>query len=291
MFGRFIVCTDLSLDAVAVVKCIGGLRVYGAQQCLLLQCLGFLDVTSAAASYSTSQIDDLRKEQKQILQQQGFRVDTRVLPGFAKKEVHRIAREEEYSLIVIGSHSHSLVVDKFFGGIAHDVIYCADKPVLVVRLQKRQREGTVCVQATRCDFSEHVLFPTDFSENADYAFTCVKELAADGAKHITLLHVQDKVRIDPYLKNRLEEFNEIDRARLEVMKEALKQKGKTDVDIELAYGAPFSEILRVTQEKKTGLVVMGNQGRGFIPEIFLGSVSHNVARYSDASVLLIPAKR
>jgi len=36
---------------------------------------------------------------------------------------------------------------------------------------------------------------------------------------------------------------------------------------------------------------MGSQGRGFIKEVFLGSVSNNVARHSAASVLLIPAVR
>jgi len=37
--------------------------------------------------------------------------------------------------------------------------------------------------------------------------------------------------------------------------------------------------------------VMGSQGRGFVSESFLGSVSHQVARRSPAPVLLIPAKR
>ena len=44
-------------------------------------------------------------------------------------------------------------------------------------------------------------------------------------------------------------------------------------------------------EKVIRLVVMGSQGHGFIKELFLGSVSHGVARLSDASVLLVPARR
>ncbi|MCA1785684.1 MAG: universal stress protein [Desulfobacteraceae bacterium] len=36
---------------------------------------------------------------------------------------------------------------------------------------------------------------------------------------------------------------------------------------------------------------MGTQGRGFLGEFFLGSVSHNVARHSVAPVLLVPGLR
>ena len=39
MFNRFIVATDLSPASFAIVNCLGGLSVYGAKQCLLLQCL------------------------------------------------------------------------------------------------------------------------------------------------------------------------------------------------------------------------------------------------------------
>jgi nucleotide-binding universal stress UspA family protein len=39
------------------------------------------------------------------------------------------------------------------------------------------------------------------------------------------------------------------------------------------------------------VIVMGSQGRGFISEVFLGSVSHQVVRQAPVPVLLIPALR
>ena len=148
-----------------------------------------------------------------------------------------------------------------------------------------------CVQPAGCDLREHVLFPTDFSENADHAFTYVEKLATDGARRITLLHVQDKTSIDPHLAHRLEEFNEIDRERLERMKARLRKCGSADIDIEVCYGSPFEEIRRLVRTRNVHPVVMGSQGRGFLKEVFLGSVSHNVARHAAAPMLLIPAKR
>jgi len=291
MFSRLIIATDLSPASFAVVNCLGGLKALGAKQCLLLQCLSFQEAASIAFSYTTAFLESTLRQQKEALETQGFEVETRVVPGFAKHEINRIAAAEDYSLIVVGSLGHSLAGEASLGGVAYDVIHHARKPVLLVRLEVKPGDGQECVQAAPCDFSEHILFPTDFSETADHAFTYVEQLVANGAKRVTLFHVQDKARIEPHLTHRLEEFNQIDRGRLEKMAEALRGRGGADIDIALCYGSPFAEITRAIRERKAHLVVMGSQGRGFVKELFLGSVSHNVARHSDAAVLLIPAKR
>jgi nucleotide-binding universal stress UspA family protein len=195
MFSRFIIATDLSPASFAVVNCLSGLKVYGAKHCMLLQCLSLQEASAVAASYTTAKIDSRLKEQKQILKKQGFKVETRVVPSSAKWEINRIANEDNYALIVVGSQGHSMVGEVLLGGVASNVIHNARKPVLVVRLENKQEGGNVCIQASRCDFSGHILFPTDFSENADHAFTFLEKLVSDGAKHVTLLHVQDKARI------------------------------------------------------------------------------------------------
>jgi nucleotide-binding universal stress UspA family protein len=56
-------------------------------------------------------------------------------------------------------------------------------------------------------------------------------------------------------------------------------------------GSPTGEILKTIDQKDISLVVMGSQGRGFLEQVFLGSVSHNIARHANVSVLLIPANR
>ncbi|MFW5915552.1 MAG: hypothetical protein ACOCTQ_03655, partial [Planctomycetota bacterium] len=66
-----------------------------------------------------------------------------------------------------------------------------------------------CVSGT-CDFLGRVLFPTDFSDNADHAFGWLREVVRNGARHVTLLHVQDETKIGKHLEHRLDEFNEID---------------------------------------------------------------------------------
>lgn len=291
MLSRFIVATDLSPASFAVVGCVGGLRIFGARDCLLLQCLSLQEAASTALSYTTAFLESNLAEQKRILEEQGFSVTTRVVPGFAKTEINRIATEENYPLIVVGSRGHTLVGEALIGSVASAVIHHAKKPVLVIHVEMTKGQGDVSIGASRCELGEHVLFPTDFSENADHAFQYLEKIVADGAKRVTLLHVQDKSRIEPHLRHRLDEFNEIDRSRLEKLKEILEKKGTAKIAIEISTGAPVPEILRIVREKDVRLVLMGSQGRGFIKEVFLGSVSHNVIRLSKVSVLLVPAKR
>ncbi|HPU84763.1 MAG TPA: universal stress protein [Candidatus Latescibacteria bacterium] len=290
MFSRVIVATDLSPASYAVVNCVGGLKAYGAKECLLLQCLSLQEVGSVALSYTTAFLENSLNEQKEVLEKQGFAVETRIVPRLATREINRVAEKEDYSLIVIGSQGHSMVREALLGGVASAVLNQARKPVLVIRVEPVPGDANGCLRAARCDFSGHILYPTDFSENADLAFTYVEKLAAEGARHVTLLHVQDKTRIESYLKHRLEEFNEIDRGRLGKMRETLEKKGNAEVDVELKYGIPFVEISQFIKEHDVNLVVMGTQGRGFVAELFLGSVSHNIARHSEAAVLLIPNK-
>ena len=44
------------------------------------------------------------------------------------------------------------------------------------------------------------------------------------------------------------------------------------------------------KESGRTLILMGTQGKGFVEELFLGSVAHNVARRAPLAVLFVPAQ-
>ncbi|WP_287155588.1 universal stress protein [Candidatus Solincola tengchongensis] len=289
MFSRLLIATDLSPASNAVVNCLGGLRAYGAGQCLLMMCLSAQEAMATALSYSIDAFEKAMGVQKEILEKQGFAVETRVVIGSAKSEVTRTADEEDYSLIVVGSQGHSLVGDMLLGGVAYGIIHSARRPVLVIPIRKKHHEenepGNGCLPVERCAFTRHVLFPTDFSENADHAFAYVEKMAKEGARRVTILHVMDK----EHLGHRLEE--ELVTDRLDTMEKILRSGSGVKIEKRIVYGSPFTEIIRTIREEDVQLVVMGSQGRGFIKEVFLGSVSHNVARTSDAPIMLVPYVR
>ena len=105
------------------------------------------------------------------------------------------------------------------------------------------------------------------------------------------MHVQDKTKIDKHLSDKLDEFNKIDAGRIEMLRERLAKKGAVRIQVKIPSGIPTAEILNKAASGNYSLIVMGSQGKGYIHEIFLGSVSHNIARNSNLSVLLIPAVR
>ena len=287
MFGRAIVATDFSSASATMLKCLGGLRAYGVERLLMLLCMP--SEGAFALDYASTFAEEILAEQKKLLEAQGLEVATKIVLGPAAREIHEVAAAEGCSLVVIGSRGHSRATEPFLGGVASEVIHrYHDTPMLLMRVGSMAEGTTRCLGATPGDFTGHVLFPTDFSENADHAFSYIRQMAGGGAKRVTLLHVQD---VGQHLEHRLPEFDEIDGGRLGELKKTLEADGSAAVELKLVYGHPFVEITRLVREEAASVVVMGSQGRGFVRELFLGSVSHNVARHAEAPVLLIPPLR
>jgi nucleotide-binding universal stress UspA family protein len=196
------------------------------------------------------------------------------------------------SLIVVGSHGASMQRDALLGSVTSELLHKATSPLLVVRHKIIEEPGGQVRCDVACsDILADLLYPTDFSDTAERAFSYVEKLAAGGAKRIRLLHVQDQAKLSPHLGDRLAEFNEIDSARLSRLQDKLRSLGAVHVHTEVAYGAPTSEIIKRASDGSTSLIVMGSQGRSFLAEVFLGEVAHNVAHLAPVPVLLVPHPR
>ena len=290
MFSKILVATDLSEASDRVICTLGGLKALGTREALLIHCFNIRDVGTLADGLMELARPSFEK-QKKVLEDQGFQVKAKMVLGLPQIEINRQADEHDCSLIVVGSHGETMAGEIMLGGVASAVIHSATRPVLILRLRLKDENGRAVCEEPTCNPLGHVLFPTDFSDNAEHAFSYVEKIAECEANRITLLHVQDQIKIDRHLKDRLEEFNRIDTERLERLKAVLVKRGVRDVRIELPYGSPKKEIIARTKRDGVSLVVMGSQGRGYLAELFLGSVSHAVARHSEAPVLLIPAIR
>ena len=286
MFKRILIATEVMAATFDMLKCLKNLKKMGAEECLLVQCF---DPHDKSTAFTKAVLQGQLEQQKAILKEQGYEVETRVVPGFVNEEINRIATEEDFSVIVAVASRHSLVGGAVFGGVANELIHHVKKPLLLLRVPEKSDDLTSFEQ--ECDLTRHILFPTDFSGNADLAFAYVKSMVASNVKQVTLVHVQEQGPIELVPPQLLKELSLRHREIMEEMKKELLAVGAAEVDIQLAFGSPTAEIIRIIDEKKIPLAVMGSQGLGFIKEIYLGSVSHNIARYSAASVLLIPAER
>lgn len=290
MFNTALMATDLSPASSHVLECLPGLLPLGTRELILLHALGIKHLEEMKHLLAP-QAEPFLAAQKATVEAQGFETTTVIAPGLAVFEVNRVAKERDVSLIVVGSHGSTLAKEMLLGGTAMGILHHAQLPVLVIRVKIVEQDGHSRCGTACGDFRRHVLFCTDFSETAERAFTYVEKIVDSGAKRVTLLHVQDQTRIEKHLKHRLDEFNEIDRERLDRLQTGLKQRGASDVRIELPYGSPIQEILRAAEREDESLIVMGSQGRGFIGEVFLGSVSHQVVRRAPVPVFLVPTLR
>ncbi|HDP24848.1 MAG TPA: universal stress protein [Deltaproteobacteria bacterium] len=141
---------------------------------------------------------------------------------------------------------------------------------------------------------EKILFPTDFSDVSKKGLRFVKQLREAGSAEIVLLHVIDQSNLDvlstintaPDYLTIEKEFMSRASEELVVMEKELKELGY-NVTVRIEKGLPLREILRVAQEEKPSVIVIGSHGKSNIQEMLLGSVSEKVVRKALFPVLVV----
>lgn len=280
MFKRALVSMDLSPATEALVASLPGLRDYGVEEIVLVH---VAKPVAYPVSRSISDMDQLRQRLGRLrdsLEAKGFSVEVDVPVGAPAAEVARAAAEREVDLVVVGSRSHSRIREAFVGSVAWEVVRRSRVPVLLKRIEANRPDPEAALEVRSSGLPDRVIHPTDFSEVAERAFPWVEALAGAGVKKFTLLHVHTVGD---------EAAREGGRERLVGLAARLEGHGATDVSVEVRGGSPAEEILSQGGRDSDNLVVMGTQGRGFLPEIVLGSESRQVVRHASAPVLLVPA--
>jgi nucleotide-binding universal stress UspA family protein len=290
MLSNILVATDLSEASNQVLECVKGLRRVGARQAVLVHVLDVRHVGGLYLALKKLRLPDM-EAQKSALEKAGLETEVEIPYGLPYYEINRLAREHGCGLIVIGSHGDSPIKGMLLGSVAHSLLENAVFPILLVRSEITEAGDLSCSRVVCQDLFHHILHPTDFSDVAERAFQYLEKVVSETKSAVTLLHVQDKTRLDPHLKHRLEEFNRTDTVRLERRREHLLSRGASAVAIEVLYGSPKALILERARRKDFSLILMGTQGRGYIHEIVLGSVAHSVARHAPLPVLFVPVMR
>ena len=161
-----------------------------------------------------------------------------------------------------------------------------------------------------------ILYATDLSENARFAFAYAVSLADLYNAAITIIHVLPEVpelldqSVIGYIS--AERWEEIKSQQMEEAKEALigkrrehlaikealhqfsedvKQQqqgaGFTTDDIIVLRGNPVEEIIKNSEERDCDLIVMGTHGQGTLADAMLGSTARRVIRRSKMPVLVV----
>lgn len=129
-----------------------------------------------------------------------------------------------------------------------------------------------------------VLVATDGSPDAETALTAAAELCRRTGGHLHVAHVLPDVNVP--LSGDLTRFEE---AGENLLEEAAARISGTGVRVErhLLSGVPFREIVRLSEEVRASLVVMGSRGLGLLGRLTLGSVAEAVCHHARSPVLVL----
>jgi nucleotide-binding universal stress UspA family protein len=135
-----------------------------------------------------------------------------------------------------------------------------------------------------------ILHPTDFSEYSDHAFQMACVLARETGARIVLLHSERRPLIHPGVGV---VPPEPDRSLGEAREELEKRRAEhpsLDIEPRLVVGDDAAtEILRIAEEVRCDLIVMGTHGRTGVSRLLMGSVAEQVMRRASCPVLTVKA--
>lgn len=139
---------------------------------------------------------------------------------------------------------------------------------------------------------KRILVPTDFSDHATYALKVAAQIARENNGEIILLHMLElphegsdavgsghDIPEIMFFKNRAI-------AKLEDLMEADYLKGITVSEV-IQFEKAFEGVLNISRKNNVDLVVMGSHGASGFREMFIGSNTEKVVRFSDVPVLVI----
>ncbi|MDD4538436.1 MAG: universal stress protein [Lentisphaeria bacterium] len=145
---------------------------------------------------------------------------------------------------------------------------------------------------------KRVLFCTDFSANAHYAFDFAVDAAAkrEGCELI-LLHVIPEPDAQFWKTYIYELDTDVDKEARDALDAKIASEYRSRVPAGVSFRAEFrigkdyATIIDTAREFAVDLIVLGRQGRGAIQSIFFGTVAEKVVKRSTCPVLVIPLPR
>ena len=139
-----------------------------------------------------------------------------------------------------------------------------------------------------------ILFCTDFSDNAKFAFDfAINAAVRNGDCTLTLLHVIPEPDAQ-FWKGYIYEVGDMDAKAREDIDRTVDTDYRPRVpegvtfEVEMRIGDAARAILDFAAQDNSDLIVIGRQGRGAITQWLLGNVTGKVVRKATCPVLVVP---
>jgi nucleotide-binding universal stress UspA family protein len=214
---------------------------------------------------------------RNVMEGAGFAVETHVVRGTPFRRINGIADTVHADLTVVGSRGQSPLENRVIGSTARNLARTTVAPLLVNRVER----GTDDPDVLREHLFQRVLFPTDFSENAERAFDAFSYLR-HATQEATLLHVRspkDDTGDDDATRAQLDDFA------------ATLEGWDINTHIEVRRGDPADQIIATEADVTPSTILLGSRGRSRMRRLLLGSVSGSIVARATGNVYLVPPPR
>lgn len=218
------------------------------------------------------------KTYRRVIEREGFDVETHVVRGTPHRRINGIAETIGADLIIVGSRGKSPLENRVIGSTARNLARTAVAPLIVNRIERANEDP----DPVRKHLFRHVLYATDFSENAARAFETFSYLRG-ATREVTLVHVRTP-------KDPMPETDADDPVaeRLGERAGTLEEWGiETRTDVR--QGDPAEEILAAEADHNPTTTLIGSRGHSRLRRLLLGSVSERIVAEANANVLLVPS--
>ena len=201
-----------------------------------------------------------------LFKEEGIEVDARVIEYEDPAEtVIRVAKDEEYDLIVMGNRGETEVEVFSLGSMAEKVFRHAECPVLIVKQKTKLSK---------------ILVAVDGSESAEKALEYAVQLAKKHKAKVTLLNVGE-TKLFGFKPEVAREVGE------HILSDAATKVKGLKLNTQLEFGNPAETLIEVAEKGNYDLIVVGSRGLSSVKRFFLGSVSDDISHHAKCSVLIV----
>jgi nucleotide-binding universal stress UspA family protein len=210
-----------------------------------------------------------------------------------RREIVAQAQTLPADLIVIGSHGRSGFDRLLLGSVTEKVVRKSPSPIMVVPAHAPDADGPGLTHGVR----PRILCAIDFSDASLGALEYAISLAEETDAELTLFH---SIEVPPELREPIPvpaDFNveqchaAAEAACLQRLRELVPPTARNYCQVEttVSEGAAYRQLLRLSAEQPTDLIVMGVRGRGAVDLLLFGSNTARVIRAATCPVLIVPS--
>jgi nucleotide-binding universal stress UspA family protein len=144
---------------------------------------------------------------------------------------------------------------------------------------------------------KRILFCTDFSESAQWAFTYALNLAKVYGSRLMILHVASEPvhpeQLSIYLPPekvedlRISRKKELEREFKARYLQRMDLEGFHEYQVLIKEGEAFYEIIQVARLESADLIIMGTHGRTGLDHVLFGSTAERVVRKASCPVMTV----